>query len=159
MGKIPVLLLLLMTFTLSCSESDEDYILTLVGTWYNESKLEEDLAYRNELIFRADGTFERSLQIINSNNRTILGYLSLATGEYRVSGNILERYNVQFFGIDNKSSYLEKTELLKLSEMNKLSDIRIIINKSSNELTFDYSIYYCTEHALCVDSEKFFRSQ
>lgn len=77
----------LIIFIFSCESKEENLEKSIVGTWFQESSALEDnpeLSYRNELVFWENGTYERSLQIVKTENvKEIVGFRSLFTGNYQ----------------------------------------------------------------------------
>ena len=103
--------LLILLIVLSCQKNDEIYNQSVVGMWFQDSGEIDgsDMSYRNEIIFNLDGTYERSLQIVETNDfQNVIGYQSLIIGEYQINNNTLKRLNIEQYGLDNMNIYLDR---------------------------------------------------
>lgn len=145
----------------SCETGEEDLSQSIQGMWFQEEVIAEDtaLSYRNELIFRGDGTYERSLQIVETEDpQNTVGYLSLVTGEYEVIGNRLKRFNIEQYGLDNVNPYLDRENLVFEAATDKLPEVGLIVNDTGDELTLDYFVNStCPDLAMCIEYETFYR--
>lgn len=142
---------------ISCETNDENLSQSILGIWFQENVIVEDttLTYRNEIIFNSDGTYERSLRIIETEDaQNTVGYLSLTTGEYEVTGNRLKRFNIEQYGLDNVNPYLDRENLVFEFSTDKLPEIGLIVNNTKGELTIDYFVNNsCPDFAMCIEYE------
>jgi hypothetical protein len=88
------LLLSLLLIAMGCTEPDEkNYDQAILGVWYQSSAFHNDAtrSYRNQYLFRNDGTFEYSLTVIKTvgNEQTEWGYMALRGGNFQVVKNTL----------------------------------------------------------------------
>jgi len=152
-----IVYLLILVTGFSCNNDDENN-LTIEGIWFQDSgKLNgSELSYRNEIIFKRDGTYERSLQIVETNDaQDIVGYMSLIIGEYQVNNRTLKRFNIEQYGLDNMNPYLDRNDLVFHDSTDKLPDIGWRLNYLLNELTLEYT---CPASGSCIAYETFYRS-
>ena len=161
--KNSYIIFLLALLSLYCCEQNEgNNAVSILGTWFqNSGELDvPKLSYKNQIIFNDDGTYERSLQIVNTNNsKNIIGYVSLTLGEYRVSENSLQRFNIDKYGLDNISPYLDRDQLILEHSTDELPEVGIRFNDERDVLTLDYFTgnQKCPDLAICVEFESFER--
>ncbi len=151
-------LILLIMF--SCQSDDETLNQSVVGIWFQDSVEIDgtDMSYRNEIIFNLDGTFERSLQVVETNDfQNVLGYLSLVIGEYQINNNIFKRHNIEQYGLDNMNFYLDRADLVFEYSKDELPETSFTLNKQGDILTLGL-VDTCPDTAICISQETFYRS-
>lgn len=146
----------------SCKQNEENNAISILGTWFQSSgELDApNLSYKNQIVFNDDGTYERSLQIVNTNNsKNIIGYLSLTLGEYQVSENSFQRFNIDKYGLDNIRPYLDREQLILEHSTDELPEVGIEFNDERDVLTLDYFTgdQKCPDLAICIEFESFDR--
>lgn len=149
-------LILLVT---SCQEDAEIPGLQIVGVWYQNAGIFDtpNLSYRNTIEFKSDGTFETSLQVVDTENiQNVVGYLSLTKGEYQINGKILRRFSIEQYGLDNENQFLDRGELVLEAFINELPEIGVKLDETGDILTLVFS---CEEDASCVPSQTYKRSK
>ena len=154
-----VLFLLFLLIIFSCEKADEDFHKSVAGVWYQDPSVIEgsDMAYRNEMKLNKNGTYERSIQIVKINNvQNVIGYLSLTTGEYQINNKKLKLVNIEHYGLDNESEYLDREDLVHQSSIAELPEIELGLDKSGDVLTL---FYPCLDYASCIPSATFYRSK
>ena len=151
------LLILLIIF--SCEKSDEEFQLSIVGVWFQgqDEIAESGMSYRNEMKLNKDGTYERSLQIVETNDvQNVVGYKGLFIGEYQIIDKKLKLMNIKHYGLDNKSEYLDREDLVFQFSTTESPEIELGLDKSGDVLTLFYT---SSDNASCVPSETFYRSK
>ncbi len=143
---------------LSCQNNDEIYNQSVVGMWFQDSGEIDgsDMSYRNEIIFKLDGTYERSLQIVETNDiQNIIGYQSLIIGEYQINNNTLKRLNIEQYGLDNMNIYLDRADLVFEHSKYVLPEISLTLAKQGDILILGYT---CPDNTSCISHQTFYRS-
>jgi len=151
-------LLFVFVFFISCSTESIEPI-DLEGSWYQKGGFSQEIGgyYLTELVFNANGSFERSLQVVDSTTNEVLGYLSLEKATYNIEETRLKRFDVKTYGLNNIDPFLPKDELVFSYEIDTYPDVIVSLNFYENSLTFDYSLIVCPANAICIDKEKFYR--
>lgn len=150
--------LLILLIVLSCQNNDEIYNQSVVGMWFQDSGEIDgsDMSYRNEIIFKLDGTYERSLQVVETNDiQNIIGYQSLIIGEYQINNNTLKRLNIEQYGLDNMNIYLDRADLVFEHSKYELPEISLTLAKQGDILILGYT---CPDNTLCISHQTFYRS-
>lgn len=153
-----ILLAGLLFFT-SCRSGHEVELASIEGRWIQDSPSGSDpgLTYRNELIFSGDGTYELSLQLIESSDE-VLGYLSLNTGGYSLDKTKLYRVNIRMYGLDNVHDYLDRDDLVFQGSIDELPVIKVSLNSSTDALTLEFTQSGgCADVANCVEYQVFYK--
>ena len=149
----------LLIFPLAACQ-DEDYEITnnqIIGSWYQDAgNYDSNLSYRNSIIFNVDGTFEASLQLVETGNpNNIIGYMSLTKGEYQITNNTLSRFNIEKYGLDNANPYLNRDELILEASTASITSINLQLNRSRDVLTL---IYDCRDRkSMCIPEQTYYR--
>lgn len=135
------LLLLVLMLAISCESDEINFAKSVQGEWYQEAGEMENtnLSFRNEIIFRNDGTYKEAYLVVETDNpEQIMGYRSLILGEYEVTGNRLRRFNTAQYGLDNESDYLNREALILEDSEVVMPEVELSMNESEDQLTFDY---------------------
>lgn len=157
MKKSYLICLFFLVTTFSCEKNDKSFNLSIEGVWLQDSGIIEgtDMSYRNVLKLDSDGTYERSLQIIETKDeQNLIGYLSLSIGEYQVENSKLQLMRIEQYGLDNDSQYLDREDLILEDKIDELPEIEFKIDKAKNTLTLYYN---CQDNALCIPFQTFYR--
>ncbi|MEK6478473.1 hypothetical protein WJR50_13100 [Catalinimonas sp. 4WD22] len=136
-----LLLLLVLILTISCESDEINFAKPVQGEWYQEAGEMENsnLSFRNEIIFRNNGTDEEVYLVVETANpEQIMGYRSLLLGEYEVTDNRLRRFNTEQYGLDDESDYLNREALTLESSDVGIPEVELSFNNSADQLTFDY---------------------
>lgn len=158
MRNFKVFYLLILLTILSCQKDEENYALSVAGVWFQDAGVIEgsELSYRNVMILKTEGAYERSLQIVETNNvKNVIGYASLVVGEYQIKNKKLKLFKIEQYGLDNENQYLNRDDLVFEASRDKLPEIELESDKSANTLTLFYD---CPLNASCLPSEIFYRS-
>ena len=142
----------------SCRNGEEVELASIEGRWIQDSAFDGDasLSYRNELIFAHDGTYELSIQLIESSSGNLIGYLSLHTGAYTLDKNKLYRVNIKMYGLDNVHDYLDRGDLVFQGSIDELPVISVSLNSSKDALTLDFTQSGgCADVTNCIDYQTF----
>lgn len=159
----PLIGVILLFFLVSCSDDSVEFTTqNLYGTWeQNQFNPEIELFNVNAFIFKQDGTFEIRRSYRQQDVQIDLGYYSLTTGDYVLTGNKLIFSNLIYFDLppDSEQIYVLLEELIELvpeegNDMNSFQ-VEISTNSSKNELTMDYGP--CPPNALCLGPQTFFK--
>ncbi len=149
---------LLIFLLASCKdEGDEITNSQIIGSWYQDARnYDSNLSYRNSIIFNVDGTFEASLQVVETvNSNNIIGYMSLSKGEYQITNNTLSRFNIEQYGLDNANPYLNRDELILEASTARTTSIILQLNKSRDALKL---LYNCREEeSMCITEQTYYR--
>lgn len=161
MKNVYIIYLLILTITIACEKDDNSQAQTLMGKWHQDAGAinDSDLSYLNELIFRTDGTFESSTQIVKTNDfSNVVGYIGLIIGEYQIHEYNLTKINLEFYGLDNTHEYLDRQSLILHSSTGKSPDIKYNLNRSGNTLTLIYDCQFSSAlKSTCISEQTYKR--
>lgn len=150
---------LLILSATSCQEDVENNSFQVAGIWHQDAGIIEgsNLSYRNKLEFDLDGTYEASLQVVETENvQNVIGYMSLTKGEYQIDDNTLKRFDIEQYGLDGENQYLNRDKLLLEEFITSLPEIGVKLDETGDILTL---IFPCGEEDSCVPLQTYKRSK
>lgn len=159
MKSLRILFLLGVYALHSCESREDHYDSYLLGAWSQNSTVSNhsDWFYKNQIVFKNDGTYQWSLQMIENAEEEVVGYLSLTTGEYLVHDDRLLRFNIKQYGLDNKNEYLDREMLVFQGAVDRLPQIGIDFNFTLDRLELDFFVNGRICQGLCVEAQTFDR--
>jgi hypothetical protein len=150
-------------FFVSCSDINPEFTTqNLIGTWEQSQFNEEAQLFDvGSFIFEENGTFENRGSYRQQDVQIDLGYYSLTTGKYILTGNKIIFSDLTYYILppDSDQIYVLIENLIELvpDEGNEMDSFQVVIstNKDKNELTIDYGP--CGPNELCLSPQTFFK--
>lgn len=148
-----LLLLMLIGVTLYACKKDRnnkpEVQKGITGYWDQRSinEVTQNLRF-TQYQFGTGDTFRLSTSIHDKNTFAPLGYVSIVTGKYEVTGNQLKFYNQESYSkADYQKEYVSQAQLVK---QNTTPDASYTFNIDANKVVLSLA-YNCPANALCSD--------
>ncbi len=146
---------------LACEDEVEPTYFSLWGTWIRAHTAEENspVIYRTEYEFKVDSTYTFK-QIVSDPSQPMITerYSYLDSGSYRLNGDLLSLYQIRTYYDTVGAATGTPLEDLTLQNTNSMGfEVRVLLNRKKDELTFDYTGTPCPFNALCIDQITFYR--
>lgn len=159
MKALPNLFFAALVFlTLSCSIDDDDMAPeNLYGTWENSSLHEEaGLSIVNAYVFHENGTFEHKMTARQPNSSAEVGYNSVISGTFELSGNKLTLEETNWLSLpENSQSWHVSLDELVNVEWNRERNATLTLKDRKSQLEMDFGP--CGPNALCAGPAIYFR--
>ena len=154
--KIQLLFLaifLILQVSTGCKK-DAFLLKSLEGKWEKSNKWDDGYTFHEDRNFKADGTVEIIVSIVDLNANITKGYLNREIGTYTLKGDSVIYSNLKLYST-NTGSYKKLEELEYVKTYVRLSQ-KLSFNSNKNELTLTYAP--CSDTGFCyVGSHKYFK--
>lgn len=154
MKKLTVLLVVLLTLNSCTTDSEENQLDVLTGSWARTAiVVNTDLSQSHRYDFGHDGTIIVSLLYTDNTTAEIVGYASRSLGTYDISGDKLTLRNLETYKHTDSSRPFSNIDDLELSHTISKIIVTFSIDNTQRMLTLTYPP--CGPLALCPPNYRF----